>query len=249
MNLIIDIGNTFAKIAVMDAGQQLQGREVHPELTSAIIERYVSEYGHFDGVILSTTRHTDTATEEQIKTLTSNFIHFDSQTPVPLVNMYESPTTLGADRMAAAVGAWHAAPDSEILIVDLGSAITIDRVSHRGEYLGGNISPGMAMRFEALHRLTDRLPLCTHPDTLRHSLQVTSKSTRSAIENGVVQGIIFEIEGYISRISQEKSPLNVFFTGRDAKYFADNVKKPIFVLYDLVFQGLSLILDYNTNPR
>ena len=118
-------------------------------------------------------------------------------------------------------------------------------MSAAGEYLGGNISPGMAMRFEALHRLTDRLPLCSTPS----EFALTGTSTRNAIESGVVLGIIHEIEGYISRLSEKNSDLCVFFAGRDANFFANKVKNPIFVIYDLVIKGLNRILEYNAQPN
>lgn len=101
------------------------------------------------------------------------------------------------------------------------------------------------MRFEALHRLTDRLPLCSTPE--RYDL--TGTSTRNAIESGVVLGIIHEIEGYIDRIGEKNGALTVFFAGRDANFFADKVKKPIFVIYDLVIKGLNRILEYNAQPN
>ena len=244
MNLVIDIGNTFAKTAVMD-GSEIVFKNVEQELSCPAIRDLLHEYPAIDRAILSTTRNPNERTEEYIRRHVSHFLRFVPGTPVPLANLYATPETLGAGRLAAAVGAWDVAPGRELLIIDLGSAITIDRVSAAGEYLGGNISPGMAMRFEALHRLTDRLPLCSTPE--RYDL--TGTSTRNAIESGVVLGIIHEIEGYIDRIGEKNGALTVFFAGRDANFFADKVKKPIFVIYDLVIKGLNRILEYNAQPN
>lgn len=244
MNLVIDIGNTFAKTAVIDstAGGEIVFRNTAQELSCPAIRDLLHEYPAIDRAILSTTRNPNEETETYLRQHVKLFIHFVPGTPVPLVNRYGTPETLGADRMAAAVGAWEIAPGRELLIVDLGSAITLDRVSAAGEYLGGNISPGMAMRFEALHRLTDRLPLCNAPSDIP---VLTGSSTRQAIESGVVRGIVHEIEGYIDRLKLKNDDLTLFFTGRDANFFADKVKKPIFVVYDLVIKGLNRILEYN----
>ncbi|WP_274957961.1 type III pantothenate kinase [Millionella massiliensis] len=244
MNLVIDIGNTFAKTAVME-GSEIVFKEVAPELSCPALREVLRAYPAIDRAILSTTRNPSEQTEEYIRRHVSHFMRFVPGTPVPLVNRYATPETLGADRLAAAVGAWDIAQGRELLIIDLGSAITIDRVSAAGEYLGGNISPGMAMRFEALHRLTDRLPLCNTPS----KFALTGTSTRNAIESGVVLGIIHEIEGYISRLSEKNSDLCVFFAGRDANFFANKVKNPIFVIYDLVIKGLNRILEYNAQPN
>ncbi len=241
MNLVIDIGNTFAKTAVTDRGE-IVSKNVAQELNCPAIRDLLRAYPDIDRAILSTTRHPNETTEDYLRQQVAQFMRFEPGTPVPLANLYATPQTLGADRLAAAVGAWEVAPGRELLIIDLGSAITIDRVSAAGEYLGGNISPGMAMRFEALHRLTDRLPLCVAPS---EAAVLTGNTTRQAIESGVVLGIIHEIEGYIARLGEKNSALTVFFTGRDANFFADKVKKPIFVSNDLVIKGLNRILEYN----
>lgn len=241
MNLVIDIGNTFAKVAIVDEGRIID-RETRPQLDRATLLRLFELHPEIGRAILSTTRLADPALEEFIEKKVGRLIRFDSRTPVPLRNRYATPETLGADRMAAAVGAWGRAPGRELLIVDFGSAITIDRVTAAGEYLGGNISPGMAMRFEALHRLTDRLPLCGAP---AEAPVLTGQTTRQAIESGVVLGIVHEIEGYIDRIGGQNRDLTLFFAGRDANFFADKVKKTIFVTHDLVIEGLNRILEYN----
>ena len=147
MNLIIDIGNTFAKTAVME-GAEILHKTVARELSCTALEEVLHTHPAIDRAILSTTRNPDPAVEAYLQEHVPCFVRFTPATPVPLVNRYATPETLGADRLAAAVGAWDIAPERELLIVDLGSAITLDRVSAAGEYLGGNISPGMAMRFE-----------------------------------------------------------------------------------------------------
>jgi type III pantothenate kinase len=143
------------------------------------------------------------------------------------------------------VGANAIYPDSNVLIVDFGTAITMDVVTREGEFAGGNISPGVEMRLRALHDYTARLPLCVNPlkedDMLPALLGVT---TEQAICNGVVGGIIYEIEGFVSRIEERYEGLKIIFTGGDAKYFAGKLKNTIFATCDLVAYGLNRILEY-----
>lgn len=250
MNLVIDIGNSFAKIALVDPRGNILEKTTAKAPDQAAIEDLLDGYPAPDGVIISTTRHPDPTLEAYLQDLGKRFIRFDHTTPIPIGNLYATPGTLGTDRLAAAVGAWETAREKgwngELLIVDFGSAITIDRVSAAGDYLGGNISPGMAMRFEALNRLTDRLPLCSVDPETEGSFPLTGDTTKGAIEGGVVYGIRYEIEGYIDAISGKNGRLHVFFTGRDANFFATQGKKTIFVVRDLVIKGLNSILEYNT---
>lgn len=262
-NIVVDIGNSFAKLALVDSHSgRIISQSVWPTINAESLEEFARQCGPVSGAILSSTRNLSPEFESAVRNLSDNYIFFLSGvTPVPIKNGYATPMTLGADRLAAAIGAWRiaSAEGGEMLIIDMGSAITIDRVNSSGVYLGGNISPGMAMRYEALHRLTDRLPLCIAPDE-QDGQQITANSTRRAIEHGVAQGILFELEGYIAAIEKQitpteeqkkakKSLLHIFFTGRDAKYFAGKIKKPIFVVSDLVIHGLNHILEYNTIQR
>ncbi len=250
MNLIIDIGNTFAKVAVTHGGDIVYSQvfsgpapaDVDGVVAAALRER---PGGTIGAAILSTTRHPDPALTSYVEQLVGKVLFFNSSTPTPLTVRYATPHTLGTDRLAAAVGAWSLAPGREIAVFDFGSALTIDRVSASGEFLGGNISPGVRMRFEALHRLTDRLPLVEPP---YGDPQPTGNNTRQAIESGVLFGMLGEIEGYISRFREETGEISIFFTGGDHKLFADKVKNTIFAAGDLVIRGLDRILDGNATP-
>lgn len=248
MNLVIDIGNSSAKVAVVHPHSgATELLETVPELTGDLLDSIFTRFPEIRKAILSTTRHTDRAVEHRIESRVETFIHFDASTPIPIGNRYETPQTLGPDRLAAAAGAWSLSEKGqELLIIDFGSAITIDRVNAEGDYLGGNISPGLEMRFEALHRLTDKLPLLSAYESGTDHYEITGKNTQEAIAGGVILGITYEIDGYIDRICEKNSRFSLFFTGRDANFFADKVKKPIFVICDLVIKGLNSILEYNT---
>ena len=241
-NLLIDIGNSSAKIAIAAPGDTTVAvMYTEQDLSAERLERILAENPGIDAAILCTTRNRDAAVEELLAEKTSRVMILDGNTPIPLKNLYRTPETLGPDRIAAAAGAAALAPGKPLLVVDLGSAITIDTVTPTGEYLGGNISPGMAMRFNALHQATDKLPLCSAPQEPGR----IGDDTLHAVQNGVVLGILYEIEGYIARAEQHFGETEIFFTGRDAFYFADKLKKPIFATCDLVLGGLNRILEHN----
>ncbi len=225
MNLIIDIGNTLVKAAVFDGGRLVETGDVAALAAKYRIERTIvaSVRGDADAVA---------------KGLPGRVMVFGPNTPVPLKNLYRTPATLGADRLAAAVGAYTIFPCEDVLIMDFGTAITIDLVTHEGEFAGGNISPGLGMRLRALHEYTASLPLVVPPEG---TVSLTGTTTEEAISAGAVNGILHEIEGYARRMTGAK----IIFTGGDAKFFAERTKSTIFVECDLVLCGLNRILEYN----
>jgi type III pantothenate kinase len=234
-NLAVDIGNTSVKAAVFDGGR--------------IVERLTGEEwkvtgGEWDGAIVASTRSGATEIEEEIRRKARFFIRLDYATPIPIKNSYGTPRTLGADRLAAAVGAHTVLPGRTVLVVDFGTAITFDMVTAAGEYLGGNISPGAGARFRALNEFTGALPLLSLSGATG---DFPAGNTKNAIENGVVAGIVAETEYYINLAREKFGATETIFTGGDAEYFAERVKFPIFASSDLVFQGLNAILEHNAN--
>ncbi len=240
LNLTIDIGNTFVKMALMEKGQivdtfHMQGYE--PDVLEAVF----NEHPGIDKAILVCTRGGMEELENHVRERVRHYVRFDHTVPVPIENLYATPLTLGYDRLAAAVGAHTIYPNHPVLTVDFGTAITYDIVTAAGEFLGGNISPGAQSRFRALHDYTSTLPL----RKLTGHAGFPGKSTDTAIENGVALGIVFETEGYIRTLGKEYDGIKIIFTGGDADYFAKRVKNPIFATSDLVFYGLNAILEYN----
>ena len=243
MNLIVDIGNTRIKVAVIEGVQTLLSqafvsvdemdirslREQFPTLTLAIV---ASTGADTEGVA------------EILRAEGLRALEMTSLTPTPIANDYLSPQTLGVDRLAAAVGVVEVMGCRDCLIVDFGTAITIDLVED-GVFRGGNISPGMTTRFRALHDYTERLPECSATE----QILPIGRSTCEAIEQGVMQGIVNEIEGYISRFMQVNAKLSLIFTGGDAKYFVKRIKNAKFAKCDLVFCGLNRILEYNASTN
>jgi len=178
--------------------------------------------------------------------LFDNCIELDHHTPIPLINRYRTPDTLGYDRIAAAVGAYTIYPEKNVLVIDAGTAITYDLVTGGGEYMGGNISPGMAIRFKSLNKYTNRLPL------LEPSIEeppLLGSSTKEAIQSGVINGILFELDGFIGDVSRLHPELKVVLTGGDAKYFEGKLKSSIFVDLNLNLIGLNRILEHNASEK
>lgn len=243
-NLIIDIGNSRAKAAVMRDGG-LCGEYVAKECSVAWLDKMLSLHADVRQAIVSSTGCDTEWICEWLETRLEYVVAFSpATTPMPIGNDYLTPETLGADRIAAAVGAQQLYSDGDIIIVDFGTAITIDYVVD-GRFKGGNISPGMTTRFRALSDYTARLPLCSATeDVLSYG-----RTTREAIEQGVMQGITHEIEGYIAAFSQEKVKIYTIFTGGDAKYFVKRIKNAIFADCEPVIYGLNTILDYNAKRR
>ncbi len=165
----------------------------------------------------------------------------NGNTPLPVVNLYKTPETLGTDRISSVIGAFYEMHCSyPIICIDSGTALTYDIINASGEYIGGNISPGVEMRFKSLHMLTKRLPLVS----AEGQLSETGTSTESAIRNGVIQGIRYEILGYITHFRKKFPELKVFFTGGGIEYFVEIKKKYIFADKNLVLKGLNIILNY-----
>ncbi len=238
MNLIVDIGNTFIKAAVADGDKVLDVQRfvtLEEMKTAGFVEAYVP----ICRAIVASTSVDTLAVAEWLRGLGIETLEMTQSTPVPIGNSYQTPQTLGVDRLAAAVGAVSEVGEN-CLIVDFGSAITIDLVEG-GVFRGGNISPGVGMRFQALHDYTRRLPECLPTDEVLE----LGVSTFSAIEQGVMQGIVNEIEGYISYFYARNVKLSLIFTGGDAKFFVKRIKNAIFAKCDLVICGLNRILEYN----
>lgn len=241
-HLTIDIGNTSIKYAIFDERTMIHhGRIIGHDIGTLISETAQDEISHC--CYCSTIN----LSEEQKKELSSTAketMMLDHSTPVPIANKYDTPKTLGMDRLAAAIGAYMTAKQ-ECLIIDMGTAITYDFVDKAGSYLGGNISPGMGIRFKALHEYTSKLPLVEQQG--RHPEFGTD--TESAIRCGVIDGIKNEIEGYIMTFSLKYPNLFVFFTGGDELYFEDEIKKRIFADNYLVLKGLNEVLIFNKSRK
>lgn len=237
MNLIIDIGNNSAKFFLFQ-GEQIILHTRKENSSFDVIDEWNRLYD-IDKVIVSSVITDSENLLDEISRLQCPVIRFDKSTPLPLEVIYRTPHTLGSDRIAAAVGAWSEAPGRNILVIDAGSAITIDFVSKDGKYNGGNIAPGIKMRLRALHEYTDRLPMVEKDG----ETPTIGYDTETAIRSGVINGICHEIEGYINEFKQKYCDVLVFLTGGDEKPLKNRIKSCIFADKYLVAKGLNRILN------
>ena len=240
MNLVIDIGNTRIKLAVFN-DHDLMINVPLDELKVDQLQLLRDEYPQMNKAILSSVRDYPDEVRHFLRSSFEQFIEFNHLTPVPVINLYKTPVTLGVDRLAAAIGASCLFPGENLLIIDAGTAITYDLVTKNNEYLGGNISPGLNMRFKALNHFTGKLPLVTP----QMEFQTLGRDTESAIRAGVQLGLIFEVEQTIRYFSTKYTKLKVILTGGDAGFFDKILKNTIFVQFNLALFGLNKVLEYN----
>ncbi|HKJ80216.1 MAG TPA: type III pantothenate kinase [Prolixibacteraceae bacterium] len=240
MNLVIDIGNTRTKFSVFNRGEMLISVPVEEFLPSHV-DVLQNEHPSLDHVILSSVKKYPAELKTKLSESFNRFIELDASTPLPIENFYQTKETLGKDRIAAAVGAFDLYPNQNVLIIDAGTAITYDIVNANHQYLGGNISPGLSMRFKALHQFTGELPLIEQAEFTK----LYGKATREAILAGVQHGVVFEVEKAIETFKEFYDNLKVIITGGDSNFFDKKLKNSFFVHFNLIATGLNRILQHN----
>lgn len=239
VNLIIEQGNTSTKVAIYAEGN-LKVSFVYKTFDKSKLKPLFDVYS-LDKGIYSTVADVDEDLIAYLKECLSCFIYFDNDVRLPITIKYKTPHTLGKDRIAAVVGAYYLQPNRNILIIDAGTCITYELLEASGSYLGGNISPGMTTRFKALNDYTKKLPLVNE----REEVPCWGTCTEDAIRAGVVNGIVFEMDGYIDKAKELYSDVLVFLTGGHSFYFESRLKNSIFADINLVLTGLNRILEYN----
>ncbi len=239
MKLIIDIGNTVAKLVAFEGDEPLEEVKTSNETLEGL-QMFVSKYSFQRGIVGSV-RDLSAQVRQSLASLPFPVLEFTPDTPIPIHNRYRTPRSLGADRLAAAIGGTVLKPGKDLLIIDAGTCITYEVVDARGNYWGGNIAPGMQMRLHALHEYTARLPLVS-PDG---EVPGIGYDTETAIRSGILRGMKYEIEGYIRSMIAKFPHLLVFLTGGDGINFDNTIKNIIFADKYIVPRGLNKILDYN----
>ena len=240
MNLVLDFGNTKIKAAVFSNSNEIVEIFTWEEYNKDVINEIKAKY-LIDNALLCSVVYVSEEIEEHLKSNFSFYLRLNSFTKLPIKNNYSTPHTLGLDRIAAAVGANMLCPNTPLLVIDMGTAITYDFVNSSNEFEGGNIAPGVNMRLRAMNNFTNKLPLLE----AREEARLLGNDTSSAMMAGVMRGIEFEIDGYISEISKKNPNLSVFLTGGDVFFFEKTVKSRIFVVSNLLLMGLNEILRYN----
>lgn len=239
MNLVVDIGNTFIKVAQFEQGNC---RKIERFKDQRLFLKYVSSISSAENVIVSSVR--DISFTNEVVNLFPDSLLLTTKTHLPIINAYKTPETLGNDRIANAVSAFTAFPNQNTLTIDVGTCVKFDFITSNNEYLGGSISPGLKMRFNALHTLTDNLPLIDDVEIN----QLIGTDTTTSIQVGVYQGMIAEITNMIRQYEKKYDKLNIVLTGGDLRWFLDiemSQKNSIFADEFHTLKGLNTILDYN----
>ena len=237
MKLIIDIGNTAVKAALFEA-KQLITSTVFNDCTLQNILVFIGKQT-ISETIISSVKLVDSDLKQIIQYFDAHLLN--ESTLLPITIDYETPSTLGKDRIAALVGASFLFPNQDILVLDSGTCLTIDFINKRKIYKGGRISLGIAMRYKALNQFTSNLPLCEFSD----SSMIMGYDTRSSIISGVQQGILAEVREIINIYKMENKDTIIIVTGGDCFFFETELKSSIFAYPFLIMEGLNEILDYN----
>ena len=240
MNLILDIGNSRIKGYLFEGEQIMHKEESSGEVVS-LARELLEKYPETQYSIAVSTRAVDPSLSSFLNQRLTRYIVLDGDTPLPIKNRYRTPETLGYDRIAGVVEAHARYPGKNVLVIDAGTAITYDLVTATGVFEGGNISPGLDMRFRALATFTDKLPRITLKDTF----PLTGRTTEEAIVAGVEAGVIAEVDGMIDLFGKAYNDLQIIITGGDAFFFDKKLKNSIFVLPELTAFGLNRILTFN----
>ena len=240
LKLTIDQGNSAAKVALWDDGELLD-QIVEPTITCAHMKRFLAPYGRPANAMLCSVSAKESRLTDIIAKYADNVSRLTNSTPLPITIDYRTPSTLGTDRIAAAVGAWASFAGQPLLVVDAGTAVTYDAVTADGHFVGGNIAPGMRMRLDALHRYTARLPLVEVPRTIAYDTFL-GFDTPSAMILGAVYGIVGAISYYRAHLP---AGTHTVLSGGWAKELSKLIDFDVTVDTDLVSRGLNRIITYN----
>lgn len=242
MNLIIDIGNTATKLAVFQSDKIIEVQTVATEKMCAEVENLLKKFSQIKQGLLSSVKIIDNLEGEKLQKLLPIKI-LETSFQMPFKNDYDTPLTLGVDRLALMASAVKQHPKKNVLVIDAGSCITYDFMDADQNYLGGAISPGVQMRYKSLEAFTSNLPLLqkTTPN------QCIGSSTEASIHSGVINGVAHEIEGTIKEYQNKYSDLTVILTGGDADFLCKQFKISIFANSNFLLEGLNFLLEFNSN--
>ena len=240
MVLVLDFGNTQIKTAVFEHNTLLEDRRIFYEKWQNEVEKILALHTKIETIVVASVKNN--ANFEFLQaTKTVNIVFISHDSKFPFTNLYKTPKTLGIDRMVLAAGAVFQFPNKNRLIIDAGTCITYDFVDKKDNYLGGAIAPGIRLRYESLHNFTDKLPLLTIeiPET------TIGTSTNQAIHSGVVNGILFEIEGFANSYFKNDDNFIIILTGGDSIFLANRLKNTIFANSNFLLESLNQTFQYN----
>jgi type III pantothenate kinase len=239
MILTVDVGNTRIKAAVFEGDILLQHFVFVKEEIQKNIKNILKTFTNTAHLVVASVGNVEKESflefEKEVK------VHFVSHNDrFPYVNGYETPQTLGIDRMVLAAGATLQFPGQNRLVIDAGTCVTFDFINERDEYLGGAIAPGLQLRYKSLHDFTAKLPLLS----LESPKDVVGRSTTESIHSGVVNGLVYEIDGFIDEYRAICSNFIIILTGGDTEFLAKRLKNTIFANSNFLLESLNQTFQY-----
>ncbi len=241
LSVAIDQGNSSAKISVF-SGDEKVGSKRFENLTLQELDEFLSNYSDVTCAVYSSVVGDDQSIIAHLKNRFGKCYVLNHLMPMPLEIGYATPATLGHDRIAAAVGAVHLCGEQNLLVVDLGTAITYDFVEGGKKYVGGNIAPGLKLRFKGLADYCVALPKVN----FEGDVPMLGYDTPTAIRSGVVMGVVSEVAQMAVQLEKCYGKVKVVLTGGDCNLISDKLQDFDVEIYDdLVTIGLNRILQYN----
>ncbi|WP_395067324.1 type III pantothenate kinase [Flavobacterium sp.] len=240
MLLVIDVGNTQIKLAVFEHDTMLFKEITSYAAWQNTIKKILKNFEKIENCVVASVGKLNI---EDFLALNSNVkIHFISkESKFPFQNLYATPNTLGIDRMILATGAVLQYPRKNRLVIDVGTCVTYDFIDENDNYLGGAISPGIRLRYEALHNYTAKLPLLS----IERPEKLIGNSTNQSIHSGVINGIAMEIDGFINSNLHQNDNFIIILTGGDADFLAERLKNTIFANSNFLLESLNQTFQYN----
>ena len=240
MNLVVDVGNTLVKLAVYQEDELLKKKTFIRQDFLKNLEEIHQSHPKIENALLSSVAKTPAMALQKLEER-YNLLILDQDTPQIFKNLYATPKTLGHDRIALVSAAARQFPDKNVLVIDAGSCITYDFKNDQNEYMGGAISPGVQMRFNAMNTFTERLPLLEPEEEVK----LVGNSTKNSMQAGVIYGVTAEIDGMISSYRAQNKDLTIILTGGDAQILCKRLKNSIFANSNFLLEGLNYILEFN----
>lgn len=241
MNLIVDIGNTRTKFAVFKDGELQELHYTQDRNEFVLLPQLLEKYPELDKAILSATGEISEALYDRLNENLA-LIPLSHHLYLPFKNEYKTPTTLGLDRIALVSAAAKHYPGKNVLVIDAGTCITYDILQADGVYRGGAISPGLHMRYKAMHNYTANLPLLEPMAVSNYQ----GETTANAMHAGAFRGLLGEINSAIKETSGRFDDLTVILTGGDAQFLLDHLKNGIFANSNFLLEGLDFLLELNS---
>ena len=239
MNLVVDIGNNFFKLGIFQNSNLIFSFSEKNGAIDLEIEKIISKYSEITTALISNV--SSVKINDILNRFNINIYELNSSFIFPFKLNYQTPETLGNDRLALAAAATILFPNSNNLVIDAGTCITIDFIDNNNHFRGGSISPGVKMRYDSLNHYTANLPLLKN----ENNFDYPGNSTNASIHAGIIGGVSNEINGFIKQIISKNEKVNVILTGGDAKILSKTLKITIFANQNFILEGLNCILNLN----